>query len=131
MIHRIYRLEISNKLIDGTLIGRGVYVNCPFSSEILNDMYNKHRNNITNPGMRDDFPLDELNDSLYNYSCACLTLKQLKTWFDGFLEELIKLGCDIVEYEVSNVVKGISNKQCFFKNDNIISKKIITNKLGY
>lgn len=125
MGHSIYRVEIASKLIGDTQIGNGVYANCPLYDS-LEHMYERHRNGLTHPGMRDDFPNYESVSSFY---CACLSLDGLQRWFDGFLEDLIKLGCDIVEYIVSDVVVAISKKQCFFKNDYVIKKEIITDKI--
>jgi hypothetical protein len=57
--------------------------------------------------------------------CACPTLKDLKNWFKGFNKPLIDIGFNLVEYRVKTFVMGVSGKQCGFRREDVIGKKIL------
>lgn len=48
------------------------------------------------------------------YVCAFDSLDKLKSWFDGYLFNLIDAGFIIAEYEVDDYIIGISGKQVVF-----------------
>ncbi len=94
---------------------------------LIRDMHNSHVVE-RHPSFDCDFPTEYWNDSVNHeqYNFAFKHIDQLKIWFDGWLEELLKFKeVNIVECEVSSFKEGHSKTQVIYDCNDLISKKII------
>lgn len=67
----------------------------------------------------------EISSITMDYLCACPSLEKLREWFDGYLEILDENGFNIYRIKVKKRILGKSKRQCFFKKEDIISKKVV------
>jgi hypothetical protein len=135
----IYRIEHKEETReDQPKIGKGAY-NHLFSDYM--EMSMVHTRNPRTPSIRKD--VDITNEGFYGDSewyensgyyekcfCACDSLKKLNSWFWGYKTALLKEDFVVVAYEVIEVVDTVSMKQVMFHVNNVISKKIVQDKLG-
>jgi len=70
-----------------------------------------HHANYSHPNLRED-DLSVYSNS--EYVCGFDSLDKLKSWFDGYLLNLIDAGFIIAEYQVEGYIIGISGKQVVF-----------------
>lgn len=127
---KVYRIEhstLSENHSDG--IGFGPYrSDGPFS--LSSDMSDDHSyGSNERPEIFGDtlsgLDRDRMMDN--NFYCACPTISSLKTWFDGWMEDLKEEGYVVVEYTVndSDIVPTKSGKQVAFFADGVVDSDIV------
>jgi hypothetical protein len=80
----------------------------------------------THPGLVEDFCDPRIiKKDILSYYFACPTLDSLLEWFLGFLDGLLEIGFTVVEYVVKEALVGLSGLQVVFREDDIISSKVI------
>lgn len=83
---------------------------------LLSELHAAH-DDSDHPGFYDDFDNDE-NDEMFCDECrfGFKSLRDLKSWFRGYLTKLTKIGFKIVVYEINKdrVVISKSKKQVIF-----------------
>lgn len=104
-MNTVYRVQHSTENI-GPYVSSKIKWSIEWYSEMMS-----HHSNICHPNLRED-NLSEYRDS--DYVCGFNSLDKLKSWFDGYLFNLIDAGFIIAEYEVEDYITGISGKQVVF-----------------
>jgi hypothetical protein len=131
MVKKVYRYEIDETINTwgGTLENPGPYTANRGGTGIFGDdkegkyiemyekMCRKHSGSSHPTRGEDNLGGDDI-------FCACPTLKDLRQWFKGFNKTLIDVGFQLVEYRVKTYVMGVSGKQCGFRREDVIGKKI-------
>ena len=116
-MYTIYRIENSEGV--GPYMRKGEFF-------YRNEMAVSHSNQNTHPYRSYDLAGEDLSydqkDLLY---CACPSKQLLYKWFYGWITKLKKENFFVVKITVSNYIMGNSGKQCFFKQEDVISKEII------
>ena len=85
----------------------------------------------SNHAFRDDRPTPSDDGLRFKEGydiCASPTYDALYDWFEDFMPDFIELGFVIREYQVKKRRVGKSGLQCLFKENDIISSKIIESK---
>lgn len=83
-------------------------------------------NNDNYPSFTEDLEGKEIAPEEFELLyCACPSKQLLYKWFYGWITKLRKENFFVVKITVSNYIMGNSGKQCFFKQENVISKEII------
>lgn len=114
-MYTIYRIENSE--------GNGPYRS--YHSHRLNLLI-EHSVPLTHPNNRDDLSGKMLlNQQIKKLYCACPSKQLLYKWFYGWITKLKKENFFVVKITVSNYIMGNSGRQCFFKQEDVISKEII------
>lgn len=119
----IYRLQKEKD--NGDLFGIGPYrkahliTDCIEEQMILSSMLSDH-NDWEHPCRREDLPTfhpydDDIEES--DLFCGCPSIESLTDWFEGYVSDLLRMGFDIVKYEVSDYIMGLSGKQVFITED--------------
>lgn len=119
MAHFIYRVEIRKN--ERKKVGRGCYTSKGFSERMR--MSEAH-DDTEHPSIRTDVPDYFKREHFYKeHYCAFRNISLLKTWFEGYLEALLKENFTIRKYRVKEFIQTHSKKQLMFHPDNIISSK--------
>ena len=119
----IYRLERDN----GEPVGFGPY-NGDCDLNVIDRLHDAHDfDDDGRPNVREDFHSQggiKFSELMEMY-CACPTLDYLLWWFEGFVDELLDAGFNVVEYVVQDCLEGASGKQVMFHPDKIVSARVI------
>lgn len=84
------------------------------------EMRMAHSKGEERPGLFEDLPIKFYKKGVL---CAFSHLTHLKTWFDGWIEEIEKRGFKLYKIEVKATLPSKSGKQVFFHPDDIIKKE--------
>ncbi len=126
-IYRIEHKETITKESNITEINVGPYQT---SFEGQTEMINSHSKDSfyditsSHPSLITDIIVSNVRDYT-EYYCGCNTRKSLTKWFYGFMGILKANDFVVVEYLVKDILMGQSGKQCFFRAEDIISKKVV------
>ena len=70
--------------------------------------------------------VDETGEEVHHYYCACPTNVSLSVWFKSILRLLKRHGFNRIELTLDRPpIMGYSGRQCFFKKEWIVSRKIL------
>lgn len=97
----VYRLENDKNI--------GPYQSPPEYEEWYSDMMREHMNNA-HPNKWEDFSKGHEDEYVYGFS----SLEGVKSWFKGYLPQLLKAGFKIMTYNSNDVLIGESKLQLVF-----------------
>lgn len=110
---KVYRIQKEDNY---SMFGEGAYRN---SHTIGEELCNAHCIDSHPPAWRD---IDNFTTDMF---LACPSYKALTWWFDGYMDDLLKAGFSVVEYEVKRVCESKSGKQVGILKEDVLSKTII------
>ncbi len=122
----IYRIEFKNNR--GRAAHKGVYDSYfAYRHPFIGEMRSEHNKNLRqHPAPQKDF-YEKLGAFLSiseygTWKFACPSLELLYKWFDGYVEDLLKVGFGIKKIQVKEYVLGKSGKQCVYEARRVYRK---------
>lgn len=127
MSNIVFRVEHKDKPSPySEIIGQGCYVDAPIKECWVEKMYNEHEDS-KHPNLTED-GLGRFNDNDDYFTCF-IDIKDLKTWFYGYLKLLSKSGYVIRKYTLSEEpILGKGKKQAVFNKNWVVEKNIWKSK---